>query len=439
MPVRVLPPRTETSLSLREECAEFDAKVRPLLTHIAITSSAFSGLGIVSQFDNPGFTEYVFGAAAGGALLAVSTIMWTGAWCVPKLQYRKPLLIYGFVAAIGFGMYGTVSVTANLMATAGEISEQLSQKKTIDGLDNAGLEMAAFTDQLTVILAGLQDRAAQAARLQTLEASGGGPTGIAGQGSVYDAYGLSRSTYQGAASLLAGTLAKAQDHISALEAVVADLRTGQADNTLDGAQKDAQLKILSARALSEMRSLRALNPVETIREAAASIGRGVPAQSSTSAASRARIADISADTRAYARSLESQADALEQALPDMPEQITLSMAERLLESAKSLPALVALALLLDAAAWAGIGFRASLYAAKDAKVEEEDQLPHPPYILVEDIANVEFIAQRTAEARERIEGTRPAAKRGRPKATKPPKPSDEQKKKDDESGEADDE
>lgn len=413
-----LPPAKVTSAFLREQCAAFDAFIWPKLLALGFITSGVSAIGIASQFQSPDFDDYVLAAVFGLALWLICSGFWYGAWLAPFMSYRKPQLLFAFVTVFGFASYAGMSVTANLTATAGEAANDLTQQRMIDRFDNAGVEMAVFVSDVRVLQAGISDRAQQAQRLQTLEADGGGPTGVAGTGSVFTAYGLSHGTYQTAADLLRNVLDDAETHIAAVQAAIAVLREAQADPALSGPEQEAQLKILGAKVLGEMRALLALNPAGAVRAAAASITRGVPPQSNTSSASRARIADISADMRRYAEALIAEADRLEANVPELPLQTTLSIAEQLWVTAASLPALVALALLLDISGFVFCGYRLSLYLNLWAKEAEEAELPYPAYILTSEIANVEYLLEHAFKARSRIERTRRPAKIYCPKAIK---------------------
>lgn len=419
-----LPSKQENSASLRVSCAEYDAQIFPKLLALSVITSVVSAVGIAGQFQSPDFDDYVLAATFGFALWLICSGFWYGAWLAPVMSYKNPTRLFVFMVVFGFCSYAGISVTANFTATAGKAAVELTQQRTIDGFDNAGALAAAFVGDIGLAQASTADRATQAARLQGLEANGGGPTGVAGQGSVYNGYGLSHGTYTQAADLIASMLIQADARVVSLQSAIAELRKVQADQDLIPSEKDVQLKVLGSKALGEMRNLLALDPVGTLREAAASIARGVPPQSGAPAASQARINEISADMRRYAQSLEAIADRLAENMPELPAQVTLSTTEQLWASAASLPALTALALLLDLSGFIFCGFRLAFYRNMRAKAAEESASDAPTVYLVEEMLNTEFIIRRAAEAQAHIEAVRPQAKRGRPRTIKPPKDDD---------------
>ncbi|MEM9238470.1 MAG: hypothetical protein AAGB07_00715 [Pseudomonadota bacterium] len=418
MTAHKLPPRQEHSASLRENCAKYDAIIFPKLAGLSVVTSFVSAIGIAGQFQSADFDDYALAALFGFSLWLICSGFWYGAWQAPVMSYKNPTRFFGFMVVAGFCGYAGISVTANFTATAGKAAVELTQQRTINAFDNAGAEAASFVREIGSAQAATADRATQAARLQRLEADGGGPTGVAGRGSVYNAYGLSHGTYTQAAELIATMLKQAERRMAALQVSIAELRQVQADSNLNPSEKEVQIKILSAKTLDEMRGLLALDPIGTLREAAASIARGVPPQSGAPASSQARINEISADMRRYAQNLEGIAERLSANTPALPSQVTLSTTEQLWASAASLPALTALALLLDLSGFIFCGFRLALYRNLNAKVAEEDASDAPTVLLVEDILNTEFIVQRAAEARARIESARAPSKRGRPRKVK---------------------
>lgn len=407
-------------------CLRYDLSVRPALVTLAFASAVLSAAGLLSQFQNPDLYDFLLCLVMGFGLLMISQILWTGCWTLPELETRKALLIYAFVATLGFGSYAAVSVTANLSATAGEVSLDLAEQGQIDDLDNASHLFASYVDELGVLRAALLDRAAQARALEQAEIAGRGPTGVPGRGSVTNAYAASASRFERAAELIGQPLQRAQGHVDGLTASIAELRAAQIDPELTGPAKRARLKVLTAEAIGQMRALLALDPARTIRTAAASLARGVPNQSQTNAQSRARIAEISADMRLYAEQLSAEADRLEALAPDLPEQSTLSTAERLLQTAWRLPALMMAALLLDLCGWTAVGFRLALYQALKAKQREERGQKGPTYVTLDDFTRVEEFVRRAAEAKHRLANETGAPRRGRPRLNKPaaalPKP-----------------
>lgn len=410
-------------------CLHYDALVRPALATLALASAVMSAAGLLSQFQTPDLYDFLLCAVMGFSLWQIARILWTGCWTLPELETRKALLIFAIVAMLGFGSYAGVSVTANLSATAGDVSLDLAQQGQIDRLDNASHLFASYVDELEVLGAALDDREAQARALEQAEEAGRGPTGVPGRGSVTNAYAASASSYDQAADLIGQTLARAEAHVDGLAASIVQLRTAQIDAELTGPEKRARLKVLSAQTIGQMRALLALDPARTIRAAADSLARGVPNQSQTNAQSRARIAEINADMRLYAEQLRSEADRIEALAPQLPEQSTLSTAERLLQTAWRLPALLMAALLLDLCGWTAVGFRLALYQALKAKQRQErdeSEEKGPTYVTLDDINRVEGMVRRAAEARHRLANDTGAPKRGRPRLSKPaaalPKP-----------------
>lgn len=410
-------------------CLSYDRKALPALATLALTSAVMSAAGLLSQFQDPDLYDFLLCLVMGFSLWQIARILWAGCWTLPELETRKALLIYAVVAILGFGSYAAVSVTANLSATAGEVSLDLAEQGQIDALDNAGHLFASYVDELGVLRVALVDRAGQARALEQAEIAGRGPTGIPGRGSVSNAYAASAGRFDQAARLIGQTLERGQTHVDGLSASIAELRVAQIDPELTGPAKRARLKVLTAEAIGEMRALLALDPARTIRTATVSLARGVPNQSQTNAQSRARIAEISADMRLYAEQLSAEADRIEAIAPELPEQSTLSTAERLLQTAWRLPALMMAALLLDLCGWTAVGFRLALYQALKAKQREEAAANGPTYVTLDDFTRVEDFLRRAAETKHRLANETGAPKRGRPRLSKPaaalpkPKPS----------------
>ncbi|MEO0763916.1 MAG: hypothetical protein AAFZ09_19270 [Pseudomonadota bacterium] len=117
---------------------------------------------------------------------------------------------------------------------------------------------------------------------------------------------------------------------------------------------------------------------------------------------------------AYAASLQAEAERIAALAPEIPEQTTLSPAERLIANMWRMPGLTMAALLLDLCGWIAIGFRMAIYTALRAKMEEEKGEEGPQYILVDDLRRLKGILEAADETRREIEDLRPAAKRGRP-------------------------
>ncbi len=408
-----------SSASLQALCVSFDGKVRPALGSLALCSAAMSAAGLLSQFQNPELYDFLLCGVMGLSLYQIARILWIGCWELPNLVSKKPLLIYALVATVGFGSYAAVSVTANLSATAGEASLDLAERGNIDGLDNASQEFVSYVSELQVLRAALLDRAAQARSLEQAEIAGQGPTGVAGRGSVSNSYAASEARYAQAAEMVGQILARAETHIDGLRKAIEELRAAQIDPDLSGAEKRARLKVLSANAIGEMRALLTLDPARAIRSASASIARGVPTQSQANAQSRARIAEISADMRLYADQLEAEADRIAALSPALPEQSTLSTAERLLQTAWRLPALTMAALLLDLCGWMAVGFRLALYQALHIRQREETERKVPTYVTLEDFERVGTFVEIAAATKKRVEAANDAKKRGRPRLSKP--------------------
>ena len=415
-----------SSAFLMALCRSFDAKAKPALLALALISAVISAAGLLSQFADPDLYDFLLCALMGTSLFLIARIFWEGAWNLPHIEAKNPLLIFAFVATLGFSTYATVSVTANLSATAGEVSLDLAQQGSIDRLSNSGQGFVSYVGEMNVIHAALLDRAEQASALENAEIAGRGPTGEPGVGSVSNSYGAAAGKYDQAGNLLDTLLHKANGHVSGFNVVIAELRVAQINTEMTDAEQRAHLKVLEAQAIGEMRALLSLDPARVIRQAAQSIAEGVPARSQAKPQSRARIAEISAGMRRYATQLEAEADRIDTQSPTLPEQVTLSMAQQLLASATRLPALTTAALLLDLCGWIAIGFRQILYQSLKIQSRKEDEQPLPNYITRAELGRVEDFTRLMAETKHRIESESGVTKRGRPRLSKPaaklPKP-----------------
>lgn len=409
---------TWSSQHLWEICQSYDAFVHPRLWALAVLSSVASTMGLFSQFENPTFQDLILCIGLGAALLFMATAFWRGAWELPHLQTKRPLTLYAFVALLGFAAYAGVSITANLSATAGKSSLELSQGDMIDALENAGASAASYVDEMRVAYSGLSEQADTARALERAEINGRGPTGIPGRGSVSNSFAAAALKYTQAGLQIERTLAAAEARVDAFEKAVAALRSAQADPETKGAERGAQLKVLSGRAIREMRALLALDPARSIRAAATSLAVGVPMQSRAKASSRARIDEISATMRAYARGLELEADRIEALAPEVPTQETLSTAQQLLATMWRLPAWTALAFLLDLMGWICVGFRVALYDAYKSRKDEETRDPNEFVVTPEEFTRLERAIDRSMEAKSRIEAAQGKPKRGRRAGTR---------------------
>jgi hypothetical protein len=284
-------------------CRSFDAKAKPALLALALISAVISAAGLLSQFADPDLYDFLLCALMGTSLFLIARIFWEGAWNLPHIEAKNPLLIFALVATVGFSTYATVSVTANLSATAGEVSLDLAQQGSIDRLSNSGQGFVSYVGEMNVIHAALLDRAEQVSALENAEIAGRGPTGEPGVGSVSNSYGAAAGKYDQAGNLLDTLLHKANDHVSGLNVVIAELRVAQINTEMTDAEQRAHLKVLEAQAIGEMRALLSLDPARVIRQAAQSIAEGVPARSQAKPQSRARIAEISAGMLRYATQL----------------------------------------------------------------------------------------------------------------------------------------
>lgn len=408
-----------TSLWLMQIIALFESIARPSLSGLAIISAGTAVLGYASQFDNPDLGVYLRCVALGFALWLIARTFWAGAWALPALESRKPLLVYTLVGFVGFFAFAIPSSLGSLSANGGGISLSVTQQGDIDALDNIRQDFAAYVGQMTLVQSALADRAEQARILQEDEIAGRGPTGVAGIGSVSNSYGASAVTYAEAAELIGETLSRAQSHVDALDAILAEMRTFQANPDVAGSEAAARLNILSGQAIAEMRALLELDPARTIRAAAASVAQGVPPRSQANAQSQQRIAEISAGMQAHAAQMQAEADRIEALVPDLPQQTTLSPAERLVATMWRTPGLTMAAILFDLCGWIAVGFRLALYQALKAKIREENDRPVPSFVTLEDFWRVEGFVSRTEEARRRVQDAKPGPKRGRPKLSSP--------------------
>ena len=396
----------------------FDAMAKPGLAGLAILSSGTAVIGFASQFDAPDLGIYLRCGAIGLALWLIARTFWAGAWLLPALETRQTLLIYTLVAIMGFLMFATISVFGSLSATGGDISRGLTQKQNIDQLDNSGQSFVQYIGEMAVVRAGLSDRATQAFDFERAEIAGDGPTGVGGRGPVSNSFGAAGRSYTQAADLLGETLSRAQQHVTALEAAIAKARAIQIEQTLSPSERDAELKVQSGRAISAMRALLALDPARSIRAAARKIAAGVPPQSRATPSSQQRIEEINAGMRAHASQLEGEADRIATLVPSLPEQTSLSPAERLLQTMWRMPGLTMAALLLDACGWIAIGFRIAIYRALKAKIAEENERPVPSSVTMEDFWRVEEFVDRAEEAKRRLEASSAPRKRGRPRVAR---------------------
>lgn len=405
------------SLWLYRLAVWFDSVAQPGLAGLAIISAGTAVIGFASQFDNPDLGIYLRCAAIGFALWLIARTFWAGAWMLPAFETKQPLLIYAGVTAFGFLMFATVSVLGSLSATGGDISRGLTQKQTTNQLENTGQQFVLYIGEIAVPQASLLDRGEQAFAFERAEVAGEGPTGVSGVGSVARSFGASGRAYAQAAELLGTTLTRAEGHVANLESAISEARAVQIDGAPSPSERDAQLKTLSGRAISEMRALLALDPARSIRAAATKIAQGVPPQSRANAQSQARITEISASMQAFARVLEGEANRIAALTPDLPEQTSLSPAERLIQTMWRMPGLTMAAILLDACGFVAIGFRIAIYRALKAKITEENARPVPAYVTLEDFWRVEEFVKRAEEAKKSVEGSRGTAKRGRPRVT----------------------
>jgi hypothetical protein len=406
------------SLWLYQLAVWFDAVALPGLSGLAIISSGTAVVGFASQFDQPDLGIYLRCVAIGFALWLIARTFWAGAWLLPAINAKQPLLIYAATSLVGFLMFATVSVLGSLSATGGDISRGLTQKQTIDQLANTGQQFALYVGEMAVVQNALSDRADQAFDFERAEIAGEGPTGVPGKGSVSNSFGASGRSYIQAADLLVSTLSHAQNHITKLEHAISAAREVQIDDSISPSEHDAQLKAHAGQAISAMRALLTLDPARSIRAAATKIAQGVPAQSRANAQSQTRISEISAAMQTFAEVLKAEADRIEALSPTLPVQTSLSPAERLLQTMWRMPGLTMAAILLDACGFIAIGFRISIYRALKTKIEEENASPAPAYVTQEDFWRVEEFVKRAEEAKQSVETAQGTPKRGRPGRSK---------------------
>lgn len=409
-----------SSARLNAICQAYDAVAKPSLDGLAGISASVSAVGLARAFDAPTISDYLLCIVIGFALWLIARVMWAGAWQLPHLETKRTQAVFAFVAMLGFGSYAGVSVTANLNATAGQSSVELTQKDNIDTLENAGQAAASYVGEMQVVLAGLFEQAELARQSEKAEIGGQGPTGEPGRGPVSRSFLASGGKFSQAAVLLQGSLEQAATHVVAFADAVAALRAAQIDPNFTHAEKAGRLKVLTGQAISQMRALLALDPARSIRTAAASIATGVPTQSDASAQSQARIADISSGMLAYAGQMGAEADRIAALAPTIPQQATLSTAERLLQTLWRTPAWTAAALLLDLCGWIAVGFRVALYQTLKTMIAEENDRPPRTYVTLEDFERVEAFVKRAADARKRVEAVKIAPKRRRPRPAKEP-------------------
>ncbi len=395
----------------------YDAIAKPSLSGLAIISSATAVVGYASQFDNPDFAIFMRCAALGFALWLIARTFWAGAWLLPALETKKPLQVYVVVASLGFSGFAIPSVLGSLSANGGGISVSVTQQENIDRIDNTRQDFVLYIEALPLIELALEDRAKQARTFEADEIAGRGPTGVLGVGSVSNSFGASADLYDQAADILGQASRRAAAHITALDGIMEELRAAQIDPELVSAEKDARLKLLSGQAIGEMRALLALDPARAVRAAADKIAVGVPQRSNARATSQARIAEISAGMAAHAGELRREADRLEAMAPVLPQQITLSPAERIMETMWRMPGLTMAALLFDLCGWIAVGFRVAIYQALKSKLREEASADNPAFVRLEDFDRVEHYVKRAQESRERIDAAKAPPKRGRPKGS----------------------
>jgi hypothetical protein len=404
--------------------AWYDAIAGPSLSGLAIISSATAVVGYASSFDNPDFAVYLRCAALGLGLWLISRTFWAATWLLPALETKRPLLVFALVGTLGFAGFAIPSTLGSLFANGGGVSVSVSQQENVDRIDNARHGFALYIGELPLAQVGLEDRATQARSFQTDEIAGRGPTGIGGAGSVSNSFGASAAIYQQSADILSKAMTRATGHIDALDAIMGELRVAQIDPEITGVEKEAQLKLLSGRAIGEMRALLALDPARALRTAANKIADGVQQRSATRPSSQARIAEISTGMRAHAAQLVAEAERIAALAPDLPQQITLSPAERILDTMWRMPGLTMAALLFDLCGWVAVFFRLALFMALKAKLAEENRKPGSPFIYLDDLDRVAEFLKHAEKTRTRKSQTKAAPKRGRPKgsSTSTPKP-----------------
>ncbi|MEL6467938.1 MAG: hypothetical protein AAFQ58_23490 [Pseudomonadota bacterium] len=395
----------------------YDAIARPSLSGLAIISSATAVVGYASSFENPDFAVYLRCAALGFGLWLIARTFWAGAWLLPALETKRPLQVFAVVGTLGFAAFAIPSTLGSLFANGGGVSVSVTQQENVDHIDNARQDFALYIGELPLAQVGLEDRATQARAFQTDEIAGRGPTGIGGVGSVSNSFGASAAIYDQAADILAAATTRASVHIEALDGIMGALRAAQIDPDLTGPEKDAQLKLLSGRAIAEMRALLALDPARALRTAASKIAVGVPQRSNARPSSQARITEISAGMRSHAAQLMAEADRIAALAPDLPQQVTQSPAERILETMWRMPGLTMAALLFDLSGWVAVFFRLALYMALKAKLAEEGRKPGSPFIYLDEMDRAAEFMKHVEEMRARMADDKPAPKRGRPKGS----------------------
>ncbi|MEL6201920.1 MAG: hypothetical protein AAFR39_06125 [Pseudomonadota bacterium] len=400
----------------------YESIAKPSLSGLAILSSATAVVGFASQFDYQDFATYLRCGALGFALWLIARTFWAGAWTLPALETKNPLLVYAFVAVVGFTAFAVPSTLGSLLANGGGVSVSVTQQENVDRIDNARQDFALYIGELPLAQVGLEDRATQARAFQTDEIAGRGPTGIGGVGSVSNSFGASAAIYDQAADILSAATTRSKIHIQALDTIMGELRAVQIDPQLTGSERDARLKLLSGRAIAEMRALLALDPARALRTAASKIAEGVPQRSDARPSSQARIAEISASMRAHAAQLMAEADRIAALAPDLPQQVTLSPAERILETMWRMPGLTMAALLFDLCGWVAVFFRVALYMALKAKLAEEGRKPGSPFIYLDEMDRAAEFMKHAEETRARMADDKPGPKRGRPKGSNNAKP-----------------
>lgn len=403
-----------SAASLEGMAKAYDAVAKPSLAGLALISSTTAGLGFVSLYDAVTLEAFIRGCALGVALWLITRTFWAGAWHLPELNTRKPLLIYTLVAALGFSAFATVSFMGTQHFAAGAVSEELTQNDTTDALANAGLEISAYVERIGVVRSALEQRRDQLASAAQAEKLGRGPTGSAGEGPVYNAFLASSRQYAAAGKLLADAQSAAAALSNKFGATIAEMRAVQSDEALSGKTRSAQLKTLAGTALSDMRSLLALDPVAAITAASSIIAEGVPEPSRASASSRERIDAIRQDMAAYAARLSGEANGVRAVAPEVPKLESPGQAQSILRNVWKTPGLTAAAILIDLCGWIAVFFRWVLYSALFARKEAERAKPSSQHVTVDDIVKVEDLASRLEESRRHMEALRPPAKRGRP-------------------------
>ncbi|MEM9765978.1 MAG: hypothetical protein AAF968_26405, partial [Pseudomonadota bacterium] len=371
--------------------------------------------GIFRQFENPTFADLMIAIAVGFALTMILAVYWRGAWLLPEMVGAKALRVYFAVALIAFLACFGISTTANLSATGAVAAEQIVQADSIDAFDNAGAKATLYVERVVVPRDAIEARAELASQAETDEIAGRGPTGIGGAGSVSNSFGEASRIYGRAAASLHNLLGRARERSDELAATVAEMRVVQADDALSAEARATRLKLLSSQAIGDIRGLLALDPGRSIRAAADAIAAGVPPRSQARASSQARIAEISADMRAFAETLRAEANAIAALAPTVPEQVTPSQTEQLLAAALRMPALLMVAILIDACGFIAIGWRVALHSALQTRMEEEADEPGPTYATTDDIWRFTGFLGAMEAARREVEASDGTPRRGRPR------------------------